>query len=419
MEKNLSYLIDEVVKLDSFWNANYYLRSMKKAPHGGIEYVTIPNFYLKYRPTGLWALFARYSGVVPTFLQKLVDDTLKIWNECQVDMNEFLYFCFDNDFWYAGMRVLKTKEGITTDGTLLMSVLAQKLPITDYFKTNNIEEIMCAFVCYLIEEKMLVISDLNEIKRHEKLLDNHNKYGLSLLRNAKFGRQGYYIGDEYYLYNCFFDISIGRAIAETPLTVELFNLIPNIDIYMRCDKLLSVPKDKAICTATTDFQKFRGISLLWDDIEKLVYGKEIVVHGNPKTLNKLLLVIKKDEEPNGQVCFHIELEELWNPDRIRDDIVALTYIHAKYLLEKKAFIHMDYSVNQYKTDVYRLKYNDAANGQGITIDKYADVHYKIWCIEGKHIDVGMWSALVSATLDYPFRDLFIEMFPDAQSENVT
>ena len=47
MEKDLSYLIDEVVKLDSFWNANYYLRSMKKAPHGGIEYVTIPNFYLK------------------------------------------------------------------------------------------------------------------------------------------------------------------------------------------------------------------------------------------------------------------------------------------------------------------------------------------------------------------------------------
>lgn len=144
-----------------------------------------------------------------------------------------------------------------------------------------------------------MISDLNEIKRHEKLLDNHNKYGLSLLKDVTFGRQGYYIGDEYYLYNCFFDISIGRAIAEIPLTIELFNLISNIDIYMRCDKLLSVPKTKAICTATTDFQKFRGISLLWDDIEKLVYGKEIVVHGNPKTLNKLLLVIKKDEEQNG------------------------------------------------------------------------------------------------------------------------
>jgi len=67
MEKDLSYLIDEVVKLDSFWEANYYLRSMKKAPHGGIEYVTIPNFYLKYRPTGLWSLFATCNGTVLEF----------------------------------------------------------------------------------------------------------------------------------------------------------------------------------------------------------------------------------------------------------------------------------------------------------------------------------------------------------------
>ena len=48
MKKDLSYLI-EVVKLDSFWNANYYLRSMKKAPHGGIEYVTIKVMSMRKR----------------------------------------------------------------------------------------------------------------------------------------------------------------------------------------------------------------------------------------------------------------------------------------------------------------------------------------------------------------------------------
>lgn len=138
MEKDLSYLIDEVLKLDSFWNANYYLRSMKKAPHGGIEYVMIPNFYLKYHSTRLWALFTRNNGMVPAFLQELVEDTLKIWNECKIDMNEFLYFCFDNDFGYAGMRGLKIKDDVTTDGTLLMSILAQKLSITDYFKADHI-----------------------------------------------------------------------------------------------------------------------------------------------------------------------------------------------------------------------------------------------------------------------------------------
>ena len=40
---------------------------------------------------------------------------------------------------------------------------------------------------------------------------------------------------------------------------------------MRWERLLSVPKDKAICTATTDFQKFRGISLLWDDIKNSLW----------------------------------------------------------------------------------------------------------------------------------------------------
>lgn len=416
MKKDLSYLIDEVVKLDSFWNANYYLRSMKKAPHGGVEYVTIPNFYLRYRPTGLWALFAKWNGTIPAFIHNLIDDIFEIWNGCQIDMDELLYFCFDNKFWYAGMRVLTAKKSIETDGTLLMTVMSQKLPITDYFETDNIKEILFAFACYLIEEKMISIYDLQEILNHEKLLDGHNKYGLSFLKDAAFERQGYCLGEKYYLYNCFFDISIGSAMADIPLTIELFKMIPDVNIYMRCDNLLSVPKDKAIRTATSDFMKFRGISLLWEDIEKLVFGKEIVVHGNPKTLNKLLLIIKKDKEPDGQACFHIELEELWNPERIQDDIVTLTYIHAKYVPHKKAFIHMDYSVNQYKNEIYVLKYNDTSNQHGISIDKYADIHYKVWCIEGEHIDVGMWSALVSATLDYPFRDLFAEMFSHAEDE---
>lgn len=77
MKKDLSYLI-EVVKLDSFWNANYYLRSMKKAPHGGIEYVTILNFYLRYRPTGPWALFVKWNGTIPAFIHNLMDDE-EIW----------------------------------------------------------------------------------------------------------------------------------------------------------------------------------------------------------------------------------------------------------------------------------------------------------------------------------------------------
>lgn len=45
----LSY-IEQIINLDEFWQVNYYLRSMKKAPHGGIIHINYPNIYLKYYP---------------------------------------------------------------------------------------------------------------------------------------------------------------------------------------------------------------------------------------------------------------------------------------------------------------------------------------------------------------------------------
>lgn len=43
----------------------------------------------------------------------LVEDELKIWEECNVDIEELLSLCFDGDFWYAGFRVLKPKIQIS------------------------------------------------------------------------------------------------------------------------------------------------------------------------------------------------------------------------------------------------------------------------------------------------------------------
>ena len=48
MPKDLMYLIDEIIKSDKFWQVNYYIRSMKKAPHGGVIRVYSPNLYLKF-----------------------------------------------------------------------------------------------------------------------------------------------------------------------------------------------------------------------------------------------------------------------------------------------------------------------------------------------------------------------------------
>ena len=45
----------------------------------------------------------------------------------------------------------------------------------------------------------------------------------------------------------------------------------------------------------------------------------------------------------------------------------------------------------------------------VPIEKYGDIHYKIWCITGSNLDLELWSKLAYCTLDYPFRKLFVEI----------
>lgn len=409
------YFIDRIVETDEFWELNYYMRSMKKAPHGGVEYVYIPNFFMKHRPTEILCLYTQYENEIPEFAVKMVNKALSIWDECDIELQELLEMCFDGDFWYAGFRLLKQKEGTCHDDTILWTVINNQLQFADYFELDNLDEILCAFVFYLIEEKMLQISSVSEIKSHEKLKDGCNKYGLSCVTDAYFLRQGFVFEGNYYLYNLFLDNSIGSALSESPLTMEIFSLLPDIRVYMRCDELLMVPENKLLSTATVDSQRFRGIKIIFENIEDLVQGREVIVHYNPETLNKLLLVVRMDEEKDVPF-YHVMIEELWHPEKIKDDIVTTTYIHAKYVPAKKAFIHIDFSINQYNIEMYTLKYKDTTNDMHISIDEEADDHYKIWCIEGDNIDSKIWSALVSATLDMPFRELFLEMFPDSGIE---
>lgn len=63
--------------------------------------------------------------------------------------------CFSGDFWYAGFRLLKQKEGMHYDATILWTVINNHLQFADYFELDNLDEILCAFVFYLIEEKMV------------------------------------------------------------------------------------------------------------------------------------------------------------------------------------------------------------------------------------------------------------------------
>lgn len=394
------------------------MRCLKRQPHGGVERIFCPNYFLKYGPTDTLSLFRNHDIKIPAFFNRLVNDELHLWNECHIDIENLLYFCFDDDnFWYVGHRILKQKPEKKMEEPLIWYVIEHKLRFQDYFDLDNIEEILYAFAAYLIHKKRSELISVENIQAHENLKGGHNKYGLNEIYNAKFSRQGFTIDNQYFLYNLFLDTSIGSALSDVPLTIEILQSISNAKIFMRCDNNLAVTNGTQVSTATVDAQKFRGINIALADIETLVCKKELVVHYDPETLNKLLVVIKRDIEPDGKTCFHIEVEELWDPEKVCDDVVAVNYLHAKYIPCKGGFNHIDFSVNQYSSVTFRLKYSDAVNKNTVPIDKYADFHYKIWCVESDLISVTTWSALVSATLTEPFRNLFYEMFSTSKNND--
>jgi hypothetical protein len=233
------------------------------------------------------------------------------------------------------------------------------------------------------------------------------------VNESEFLRQGFIFKNKYYLYNLFLDTTIGGPSDNLPYTIRIIkDEIKDKNLFMRCDEKLAVPKSEMISTATMDFQKFRGISVDIAYIEKLVYKKEIVVHFDPDTLNKVVMIIKSDFDKDGCKFYHFGVEELWNPILIKDNFVITNYIHAQYYPEEKGFNHIDFSVNQYSKEVFEEKYQDAVLDTNISIDQYGDEHYKVWCVESQKIEIGTWSKLVCATLDEPFRPLFVEMLTD-------
>lgn len=412
--KDLFYFIERVIQLEEFWKVNYYLRSMKKAPHGGMVRIYRPNIYFKHYSVQPWSIIVQKPEKIPFFIQRLVDRAVEIYYSCdQIDYEELLQYCYNGADWYTGFRLLHIKPeyeelNAKLHETLLWSVLDSNKRITDYFDIE-IKYAVYSLILNLIHDKAITIKDLNEILSHEKLKVPHNKYGLSIFKDVEFLRQGFCIEDLYYQYNIFIDPTIGSPLDTMPYTFRIISdEIENANIYLRCDDNLSVPISEKFSTATVDAQKYYGITVDFADIDKLV-TKEIIVHLHAELLHKIVLIIKPDTE-NGIPFYHIEVEQLWNTDKVADKIILATFIHAKYFPNNHVFNHIDFSVNQYDIETYRSKYIGAVNNTGVPVDKHCEVHYKVWCVEAEAISIDTWSKLVCATLDEPFREIFLEAF---------
>jgi hypothetical protein len=140
------------------------------------------------------------------------------------------------------------------------------------------------------------------------------------------------------------------------------------------------------------------------------------VHFDPDTMNKVVMIIKPDFDTTlGETFYHIEVEELWAPELIRENYVITNFIHAKFYPARSFFNHIDFSVNQYNLETYKIKHKDNT-ATGIPINAYCDIHYKVWCVESTSISIATWGKLIFLSLDEPFRYLFSEMVSDVLSK---
>lgn len=412
-----------------YLKVNYYMRSLKKAPHGGVFNIRHQSFFLRYYKVGIYTFLLK-GRELPYPIEQYKKKVEKMINDFDISIEEFLEFCFCNNIecdkvphmecFYGDKHYSALCGGALSipnvDGDYFQNVVDQavlgKVKFLDYFD-YDLSRLIEIFLLLCVKMGIGTFSRVEDICNLEQLGENKDKYGLSDIACADFKRQGFVVGNEFFLYNVFFDTSIGSPNACVPKTIEIIKKYSNggISIYMRKDKILSVPFDKKVESASTDLQKWRGITLNLETFESPIKSdKEVIVHYCPETGHKVVVVIKKSISQSNENYYHVTVEELWSPKSIyKNEVVVLTnFVHGCYYPQSKSFDHLDFSVNQYDKDVFLKKYADAFPQTAVPIEKYADAHYKVWCIRGKGISLNMWAELVICTLDAPFRDIFVE-----------
>ena len=388
------------------------MHALKKAPHGGVFYINRSNYFLNYYPVSnaFQAFFPKLNGEITNqfVFHELICIIDELMNELSISEDDlFLFirtsitddwwspsFCFDSIHAPCSHNFFRTYDRI----------LDECNPIDESMVYNK-EKLQIVFIYSL--SCTIGFGSINDILDCEKLPDASDKYGLIDVSHAQFDRDGYILDNQYYLYNIFLDKSINTPSARKPLIIELLLDVKKASIYMRKDATLSLPSEKAIKVSTWDFQLFRGISLNSIDYER-IRKKEIIVHYDPQTNNKLYMSIVPMEATDPHVL-SLVIEELWNPYSIPDENITTTFIHATYNTDTKFIEHMDLSINEYNKELYIKKHTDSVSSTTVAIDKYAEAHYKVWCIKSETMSLTEWGRIAFASLSNPFRVLFKEI----------
>lgn len=396
-------VIQEIKKLDIFEDLSYYTF------HLGIP---------------LWKLLGGQWEGIPYYLHEICEAVDYILDQRDITDEEVLLYLANNNkdssYFFVCRNLICTNSGIELSESDICDILSLKTRLPQEVVIDR-ERICCAVAMYALDSNRFNKWDFRVICPKERFKYEITDYKLSRVKGIEFYQDGFIYDQKYYLYNIFINRKRLEYFDKMPAIFKILSSniqLDKADFYMRLDDRLSIPRANANISHRLEFEKFRGLKFNFNNT-KLENVKNIVVQGNPETLDKLLMVIKKDYDYElNEEFWHIELEELPNVYNKSMDMVIVTFIHAKYYPSKKVFRHIDYIKNQYKYEDYCKKHLDRSNGD-IQIDFYTtkECHYKIWCVENIDINEETWYEISYLLLGSAYRKLFDEIMENASAKD--
>lgn len=323
-------LLQTISEDQEFKKVQYYMRCMKKPEHGGVFHSVHQCMFLMYTPVRMHYFLLKGKSV--PYPIELYKETVRHLIDAQgIDIEELLTFCFcvakngkiivDREkyggacFWLAfASGVLSLKESSCYPfAEAIAAAVEGQICFTDYFYYDY-SRLLDIFILWCVERNSVAFANLEDVQAVEHLEEGADKYGLSNISAAKFERQGFVLNKQFFLYNIFFDTSIGSVRGNLPKTLEVLRKYPDaaVSVYMRKDLTLSVPVEKKVALESTDMQKWRGITLNMGELESQIKaGKEVIVHYDPKTMHKILVIIRPAKSDSHDQYYQIVVEELW------------------------------------------------------------------------------------------------------------
>lgn len=220
-------LLQTISEDQEFKKVQYYMRCMKKPEHGGVFHSVHQCMFLMYTPVRMHYFLLKGKSV--PYPIELYKETVRHLIDAQgIDIEELLTFCFcvakngkiivDREkyggacFWLAfASGVLSLKESSCYPfAEAIAAAVEGQICFTDYFYYDY-SRLLDIFILWCVERNSVAFANLEDVQAVEHLEEGADKYGLSNISAAKFERQGFVLNKQFFLYNIFFDTSIGRS----------------------------------------------------------------------------------------------------------------------------------------------------------------------------------------------------------------